>query len=1144
MASEENVGTSIYVIDKNYRIVYYNDELLKEYPDLKKGDICYDALCGESSPCANCPMCNSSHDTSIFYNNKKHLLLEVNTAEIFWPEAGTCSLMLCKPVHESNKNLFYNLTHSSTYDELFELNLSTDSYKVLYHSINKYVMPPLEGRLSDMIIMVADEMIHPYDRDAFLKYWNLDRILNTMLTTQFTNPSSGQFRRKMTDGSYCWILQTAVPLSHNESSDQIVLCFIQDIHDQKMQKMIPPAEKAGKAPAFQFNKLTGLYRRSYFFDAAEEFLKKHSERAYCLMAIDIEHFKLFNEWYGTQAGDQFLISIGSQLKEVQDENNGIAGYIGGDNFAIILPEDAALLVRLQNKIMGYVRQYGDNAGFIPAFGLYHITDLSIPVSTMYDRATLAQESILENYAQRVCWYDEEMMHKIEDEHILLTEVQQALQNREFIFYAQPKCHMATGKIIGLESLIRWNHPEKGVLSPNTFVPVLEQYGLITDLDLYSWEMVCQRLSRWITSGHRAVPISVNVSRVDIYSLDVVDTFQKLIAKYRLDPGLVEVEITESAYAENAAKIKEVVDGFRKAGFTVLMDDFGSGYSSLNMLKDVNVDVLKIDMAFLEMNAETAGKGMGILEAITSMARLIDLKLIAEGVETKEQVDFLTEMGCHYAQGYYFYPPMPVEVFEPLIADEANLDFRGINARQLDRLRIRELLDDNLFSETLLNNILGAIAFYDICGTSLKLLRANEQYYKITGSNPTDLVEKSALLLDDIYKEDLPSVMDIFARGRQDLLHGAEGSFRKIRGDKTVIWMHLHAFFLREQDGHFLYYGSVSDITQQKSREQQFWVLNKKLEKVMKQAGINSWDWDVSRNTITLYHNTLSEYCTPEFPLQNNTTLVISDFPESFLRHPVFPPSFKNIFTEYTAKLLSGDSDNHLSLELPLHCDQNHCIWIKVAGSPIRDERNEIVNVIGYYVDITHQKKESLHRQQLRKMAETDPLTGLYNRLAAINKIKDYLDEDKKESAALIMMDLDNFKLANDVFGHAYGDSLISQTAAKIRSFFRSDDILCRIGGDEFLVLCKNIRQEDVERKLQHVIEALCLSLKRDNYEVQFSISIGYTMIPEQGKDFDTLYQSADIALFTAKMNGKHSFIKYEPSMKAIRYELVKENAQK
>lgn len=1144
----EKAGTSIYIVDKDYHIIYFNDVLLKEYPGLKKGDICYDVLCAENSPCSHCPMQNSGNDTSIFYNNKKHLLLEVNTAAVSWPDAGDCTLILCKQIHESNKNLFYNLTNSSTYDELFELNLTKDYYKILYCVADKYVTPADEGPLSDMIFDIARQMIHPDDRDAFLKFWNLERLMNTILTSDHPSPCSCQFRQKRLDGSYGWIIQTAVPLSHNDTSDQIVMCFVQDIQDQKTRSMEQTdlfARNSGTAVTqdYYFNKLTGLYRRSFFFDAAEAFLKCHPGIPYCLMAIDIEHFKLFNEWYGTRAGDKFLINIGSRLKKVQDESNGIAGYIGGDNFAIILPDDPALLKKLQDEIMGYVRQYGDNAGFIPAFGLYNITDMSIPVSTMYDRALLAQESIKGNYATRVCRYDTDMMHKIEEEHVLLTEVQRALQNGEFTFYAQPKCHMATGKIIGLESLIRWNHPLKGVIAPNDFVPVLEQNGLITDLDLYVWDMVCRSLKHWIDAGHRAVPISVNVSRVDIYSLDVVDTFQKLTGKYGLNPGLVEIEITESAYAENAGIVKEVVENLRKSGFTVLMDDFGSGYSSLNMLKDVNVDVLKIDMEFLDMSDETAGKGMGILEAITSMARLIDLKLIAEGVETKKQVDFLMEMGCHYAQGYYFYPPMPVEVFETILADERNIDFRGINARQLDRLHIRELLDDNLFSETMLNNILGGIAFYDLCGRRLKLLRANEHYYKVTGTNPIDLASVDSLLPDGIVKEDLHLVTDIFSRARQDVMHGAEGSFRKIRGDKKVIWMHLRAFFLREQDGHSLYYGSVSDISEQKKSEQQIWILNRKMEKILNQAGINIWDWDVVHNTITLSSNIFSEISNCSMPLQNNKPQIFENFPDCFLTNPYFPEGYRDIFTEYLRRLLSGDAEEPVTLEMPIRLNGKLSLWIKAAGSPIRNEKEEVVNIIGYFVDITHQKKESLRRQQLKKLAETDPLTGLFNRFAAINKIKDYLAGEKEESAALIMMDLDNFKLANDVFGHAYGDSLISQTAMKICGYFRSDDILCRIGGDEFLVLCKNIHQKDVEKKLLHVIDALRLSLKRDGFEIQFSISIGYAMIPEQGKDFDTLYQCADIALFSAKTNGKQSFTKYDPSMKAIRYELVKENPE-
>ena len=225
---------------------------------------------------------------------------------------------------------------------------------------------------------------------------------------------------------------------------------------------------------------------------------------------------------------------------------------------------------------------------------------------MYDLAVIALSSVKGNYAQRVSRYDSRMKQKLEEDHRLLSEIQRALENGEITFYAQPKCNMRTGKIVGLESLVRWNHPERGLIAPGVFIPLLENNGLVTKLDLYVWEEVCRNVKKWIDSGRKPVPISVNVSRIDIYTLNVTRVFQELISRYCLDPRLIEIEITESAYVEEYKVITAVVEELRSAGFTVLMDDFGSGYSSLNMLKDVNVDVLKIDMKFLDMDHESAG----------------------------------------------------------------------------------------------------------------------------------------------------------------------------------------------------------------------------------------------------------------------------------------------------------------------------------------------------------------------------------------------------------------------------------------------------------------------------------------------------------------------------------------------------------
>ena len=304
-----------------------------------------------------------------------------------------------------------------------------------------------------------------------------------------------------------------------------------------------------------------------------------------------------------------------------------------------MPDRPALVEELQGKITDCVRRVSKEMAFLSSFGLYAVVDPALPVSTMYDRALVALDSVKGNYAQFTGWYEEDMMEKMEEDHTLLLEVQRALSEGEFVFYAQPKCNIATGKIVGLESLARWMHPERGVIPPARFMPVLERNGLVTALDLHIWEQVCRALRSWIDAGRTAVPISVNVSRRDVYAVDVVDALG-LVAKYRIDPKLLSVEITESAYVEDYQIISRLVDELRAAGFAVHMDDFGSGYSSLNMLKDLNVDVLKLDMKLLDVEGSQARKGKSILESIITMARLVDLRVIAEGVETEEQRDFL------------------------------------------------------------------------------------------------------------------------------------------------------------------------------------------------------------------------------------------------------------------------------------------------------------------------------------------------------------------------------------------------------------------------------------------------------------------------------------------------------------------------
>lgn len=248
------------------------------------------------------------------------------------------------------------------------------------------------------------------------------------------------------------------------------------------------------------------------------------------------------------------------------------------------------------------------------------------------------------------------------------EIDRAFDNNEFCLYLQPKCNAATGAIVGAEALVRWNHPKYGVVSPGRFVPMLEQAGQISRLDVFVWRSVVRMLARWEREGRNLVPISVNVSMVDIDQMDVADTLTGLLNEYDVDARLLQTEITESAVARNLSKVESTIRKLHADNIAVLMDDFGSAYSSLNMLKDINVDVIKLDMKFIDLNEDNASKGLKIVESVVNMARKLRLLVIAEGAQTKQQVDQLLSVGCRYIQGYYFHEPLPVGRMEKLLAE--------------------------------------------------------------------------------------------------------------------------------------------------------------------------------------------------------------------------------------------------------------------------------------------------------------------------------------------------------------------------------------------------------------------------------------------------------------------------------------------
>lgn len=438
---------------------------------------------------------------------------------------------------------------------------------------------------------------------------------------------------------------------------------------EKQKDLISLIDMQFKPDDQKIDELTGLPYKQNFYNKVHSHLLSSGNTKLYMVAIDIDHFKLFNNFYGWEKGDQYLRLMGRFLNEFTRRHGGIAGYLGGDDFAVLCPNKTAAMKELEKKMMQDAKRHRNfGVGFGPKFGFYEIENNADSVEKIYNNAVIALDSISGDYTKHVAWYDAQMIGKVQNEFELLSDIRRGMEENEFVFYMQPKVNMDTKEVVGAEALARWIHHDKGLLSPAVFIPIMEKNGFVSSIDYRIWKNVVEWISGMKKSGHghMVLPVSINVSRADIYSMDVADTLKELCDEEKVSYDAIEVEITETAYMEDFERINSTVEKLHKYGFTVSMDDFGSGYSSLNALKNMNVDALKIDMRFLDLNQDNSIKGIGILEGVLNMAKTLDLPTIVEGVETEEQSLILMNQGCKMAQGYYYYRPMPVDEYEKLI----------------------------------------------------------------------------------------------------------------------------------------------------------------------------------------------------------------------------------------------------------------------------------------------------------------------------------------------------------------------------------------------------------------------------------------------------------------------------------------------
>ena len=409
--------------------------------------------------------------------------------------------------------------------------------------------------------------------------------------------------------------------------------------------------------------LTGLYNKSFFCKNVEEYIAGHPDEILLIVCSNIKDFKMINDLFGTDTGDIILKSCADIIRN--EENNAlIYGRLANDIFAMLVKktdfDEEKFMLQMQDVASAGLKN-GITYPLINYIGVYEIRDRSIPVPVMCDRARLAISKIKGDYHKRITHYNEALRDNIRYESELISDLSNAITQKQLKMYLQPQV-TSDGAVLGAEALIRWEHPEKGMISPGQFIPVFEKNGLISDVDKYIWETACEKLREWKKEGREDLYISVNISPRDFYFLNLYEIFTGLVEKYEIKPQNLKLEITETAVIMDFNRQMELISRLRKYGFSVEMDDFGSGNSSLNLLKDMYVDVLKIDMVFLQ-KAQDEERSRKILQMIISLSKQLDMPVITEGVETESQVRFLDDMGCDIFQGYYFARPMPVDQFE-------------------------------------------------------------------------------------------------------------------------------------------------------------------------------------------------------------------------------------------------------------------------------------------------------------------------------------------------------------------------------------------------------------------------------------------------------------------------------------------------
>lgn len=915
------------------------------------------------------------------------------------------------------------------------------------------------------------------------------------------------------------------------------------------------------------DELTGLYNKEYFYRYAEQFDQYHKDMDMDAIVVDINHFHMINERYGKAYGDDVLRTIGQHIREMVSDAGGIVCRKDADTFMVYCPHRNDYQKIIDDATISLVGNESAENRIRLRMGVYQNADKTIDIERRFDRAKIASDRVRGSFTQTIGIYDDNLHEKQLYAEQLIEDFPVAIADNQFQVYYQPKFDIRpdTPILTSAEALVRWIHPTLGMVSPGHFIPLFENNGLIQKLDVYVWRETARQVREWKDRLNYSIPISVNVSRVDLYDPQLTETLQSVLDEYDISPDDLLLEITESAYTQENDQIIEMVEKLRAMGFKVEMDDFGTGYSSLNMISKLPIDAMKLDMQFIR-NAFMPEGNTRMLEVIIDISKYLAVPVIAEGVETEDQLHALKGLGCDIVQGYFFSKPVPATEFEPFILQKKEREL--IEAG-------KPITDDEGISEDILieaEKIKKQISEPVIEDAAKTAVMHEEQPVK-----PGIQLKTASIFFVILALVAAVAIMVVDVSVANGYQRMEKASDRYITAQSAASDMETGSDYLTDRVRCFVVTGDIEyledfyeEVKVTKRRDHAV----EHLDTMM--AGSDKAAIDRLNKALELSNELIETenyamrlmveagtYDDAQIPEEISSVILSAEdrrLTRGQMRQKAQALVFDNNYMHYKERIRENvsqctqslirsssieleDSSAKLSMLVNVQTALSIAFFLivlclvilisQLVRKPLttmveKMQRQEPVRATGVeelrFVTRTYNKilhENEVAREKLSHAASHDALTGLFNR-GAYDLL---IGSTDTEHIALILIDVDYFKNINDNYGHAVGDRVLKRVADILRSSFRSVDIICRIGGDEFAVVmtrANSSMDQLVRNKISRANELL--QHPKDGLP-PVSLSVGVAFSDRKDPQGD-IFRDADAALYEVKNAGRNGCAVY------------------